>query len=186
MQANYQCWRWLAEKTPIIINWKPTVTLGMNSRQQPHALPPIPLQLTEVREVLLPHHCWLLTGVWASQELDLAAIPDGSLRAPCLWGLFSLPVSFFKPWQILKLSPFDKSITFFSITFKNCCWMLLSFPVHTWVHHYHEISQVSLSSFSPPTHFVSNNANMNAKITKSNKDLFGVSCSCLFNTSCSI
>lgn len=147
---------------------------------------PIPLQLTEVREVLLPHHCWLLTGVWAAQELNLAAIPDGSLCAPCLWSLFSLPISFFKSWQILKLRSFDKLITFFPITFKNCCSMFLSFPVHTWVHCYQEISQVSLSSFSPPTHFVSNNANMNAKKFKNNKDIFQVSCSCLFNTSCSI
>lgn len=132
------------------------------------------------------HHCWLLTGVWASQEDDLTAIPDGSLHAPCLWGLFSFPVSFFKFWQILSLSSFDKLITFLSITFKNCCWIFLSFPVHTSIHCYQEISQVSLSSFSPPTHFVSNNTNMNAKKFKNNGDIFQVSCSCLFNTTCFI
>lgn len=65
----------------------------------------IPLQLTEVREVLLPPHCRLLTGVWAPQE-DLEAIPDGFLHTPCLWGLFSVPVSSCKSWQIISLSPF--------------------------------------------------------------------------------
>lgn len=112
--------------------------------------------------------------------------PDGFLRAPCLGGLFSLPVSFFKYWQILSLSPFDKLITLFSITFRNCCWRFLSFPVHTSVLCYQEISQVSLSSFSPPTHLVSNNTNKNAKKFKNNEDICQISCSCLFNTSCSI
>lgn len=174
------------KKTPVIINWKPTVSLDMNWRQQPHAPPPIPPQLTEVGEVLWPCHCCLLTGVWASQEEDLAAIPDGSLRAPCLWDLLSLPDSFFKSWQILSLSPSDKLITFFSVTFKNCRGTFLSFPVHTSVLCYQEISQVSLSCFSPPTHFVSNNTNMNAKIFKNNQDIFQISCSCLFNTTCFI
>lgn len=125
-------------------------------------------------------------GAGAPQQEDIAAIPDGSLHAPCLGGLFSLPLSFFKSWQILSLSPFDKLITFFSITFRKCWWMFLSFPVHTSVHSYQEISQVSLSSFSPPTHLVSNNTNKNAKKFKKNKDICQVSCSCLFNTSCSI
>lgn len=37
------------------VNGKSTVSLDTNSRQQPHVLSPIPLQLTEVREGMLPH-----------------------------------------------------------------------------------------------------------------------------------
>ena len=44
-------------KKKIILNQKTTVSLDMNSRQQPHALSPIPLQLIEAREGTLPRQC---------------------------------------------------------------------------------------------------------------------------------
>lgn len=156
----------------ISVNWKTTVSLDINSRQQSHAF--------------LPSHCILLR--WGKVHYHISAdssqgrkhhrsILQQLMTVPFVHpaykvSLFSLPSN---PDQYSGLVPLTKSSPFLHRTSKNLCsWMLFPFPPPTTSVLQHMatervIPQASLNSFSSPTRFASNTMNMNVNKLKNNQ-----------------
>lgn len=191
-QANYQCCRWLAKKKH---HRKCKLNDHCIPRHEFKAAASCTFSHTTAAywgegryvttSVLTSHRSLSITEVSCSNS-------DSFICAPCLWSLFSLPISFLNPDEYLSLVPLTNESPFLQVHLHELVLLTVlpsSRYVHASVDGYREsycTGEPLFPSSSPPTHFASHTINMNVKKLKNNQYIFQVSCSCLFNISCYI